>query len=190
MSCFQIVVVAGFEIIENRTHCRSSGKERTAASWMMVKLDTVVAMCSHHVLVRLLVCIARSAPPPAPVQGGSVLGGIGATIADGIAFGTGSAIAHRAVDSMLGPRTIQHEMVTPPAPAATAAPVSSSIGSDACNTHYKAFQDCINNFGSDISKCHVAEALVVLWASDRAETPLLSGTRVFIDFDTLAVEHC
>ncbi|CAL9098773.1 unnamed protein product [Musa textilis] len=96
---------------------------------------------------------ARSAPPPAPVQGGSVLGGIGATIADGIAFGTGSAIAHRAVDSVLGPRTIQHEMVTPPAPATTAAPVSSSIGSDACNTHYKAFQDCINNFGSDISKC-------------------------------------
>lgn len=96
---------------------------------------------------------ARSAPPPAPVQGGSALGGIGATIADGIAFGTGSAIAHRAVDSVLGPRTIQHEMVAPPAPAATAALLSSSIGSDACNTHSKAFQDCINNFGSDISKC-------------------------------------
>lgn len=59
----------------------------------------------------------------------------------GIAFGTGSAIAHRAVDSVLGPRTIQHEMVAPPAPAATAAPLSSSIGSDACNTHSKAFQD-------------------------------------------------
>ncbi|CAL9770035.1 unnamed protein product [Musa acuminata subsp. burmannicoides] len=86
---------------------------------------------------------ARSAPPPAPVQGGSALGGIGATIADGIAFGTGSAIAHRAVDSVLGPRTIQHEMVAPPAPAATAAPLSSSIGSDACNTHSKAFQDVL-----------------------------------------------
>lgn len=31
---------------------------------------------------------------------------------------------------------------------------------------------------------------MVLLASDRAETPLLSGTGVFIDFDTFAVEHC
>ncbi|KVI10877.1 CHCH-like protein [Cynara cardunculus var. scolymus] len=33
------------------------------------------------------------APPPAPVQssGGSMLGGIGSTIAQGMAFGTGSA---------------------------------------------------------------------------------------------------
>ncbi|THU53953.1 hypothetical protein C4D60_Mb10t19830 [Musa balbisiana] len=38
---------------------------------------------------------------------------------------------------------IQHEMVAPPAPAATAAPLSSSIGSDACNTHSKAFQDVL-----------------------------------------------
>lgn len=30
----------------------------------------------------------------------------------------------------------------------------------------------------------------MLWGSDRAETPLLSGTGVFIDFDTFAVEHC
>ncbi|RWV99483.1 hypothetical protein GW17_00037606, partial [Ensete ventricosum] len=79
----------------------------------------------------------------------------------GIAFGTGSAIAHRAVDSVLGPRTIQHEMVAPPAPAATAAPVSSSVGSDACNTHSKAFQDVsalislmfAENTKFDIMKC-------------------------------------
>lgn len=40
------------------------------------------------------------APPPAPMQqqqqGGGMLSGIGSTIVQGMAFGTGSAIAHRA----------------------------------------------------------------------------------------------
>ena len=35
----------------------------------------------------------------------------------GIAFGTGSAVAHRAVDALLGPRTIQHEIVVSEAAA-------------------------------------------------------------------------
>uniref|UniRef100_A0A0A9G0C6 CHCH domain-containing protein n=1 Tax=Arundo donax TaxID=35708 RepID=A0A0A9G0C6_ARUDO len=95
----------------------------------------------------------RQAPPPAPAQsgGGSILGGIGSTIAQGMAFGTGSAMAHRAVDAVMGPRTIQHEtVVSEAAVAAPAAPVSNA---DACSIHSKAFQDCINNYGSDISKC-------------------------------------
>ncbi|GMY25230.1 Synaptonemal complex protein 1 [Fagus crenata] len=62
----------------------------------------------------------NQAPPPAPVQsggGGSILGGIGSTIAQGMAFGTGSAVAHRAVDAVMGPRTIQHETVASEAAA-------------------------------------------------------------------------
>ncbi|KAI8532406.1 hypothetical protein RHMOL_Rhmol11G0212700 [Rhododendron molle] len=95
------------------------------------------------------------APPPAPVQGGSggsMLGALGATIAQGMAFGTGSAVAHRAVDAVMGPRTIQHETVvseSAPAPA----PTANSMGSDACSMHSKAFQDCLNGYGNDISKC-------------------------------------
>ncbi|XP_031391180.1 hemiasterlin resistant protein 1-like [Punica granatum] len=108
---------------------------------------------------------SRSAPqpvhqasPPAPMQsggGGSILGGIGSTIAQGMAFGTGSAVAHRAVDAVMGPRTIQHETVVSEVAASPApAPTSSSIGgADACSVHSKAFQDCLNNFGNDISKC-------------------------------------
>ncbi|XP_010254584.1 PREDICTED: hemiasterlin resistant protein 1-like [Nelumbo nucifera] len=102
---------------------------------------------------------ASHAPPPAPAQGsssgGSLLGSLGATVAQGMAFGTGSAVAHRAVDAVLGPRTIQHETVVSEAAAAAApAPTMNSVGgSDACNIHSKAFQDCINNYGSDISKC-------------------------------------
>lgn len=98
------------------------------------------------------------APPPALVQrSGSVVGGIGGAIADGIMWGTGSAIGHRAVDAVLGPRTIHHETVSsaPPAEAFPAASAggSTSMGSDSCMVHSKAFQDCINNYGSDISKC-------------------------------------
>ncbi|EPS66428.1 hypothetical protein M569_08347, partial [Genlisea aurea] len=97
----------------------------------------------------------NNAPPPAPLQsssGGSMLGGLGATIAQGMAFGTGSAVAHRAVDAVMGPRTIQHETVVS---EAASAPVSAaaSMGSDACGVHSKAFQDCINSYGSEISKC-------------------------------------
>ena len=46
------------------------------------------------------------ATPPAPMQqpssGGGMLSGIGSTIAQGMAFGTGSAIAHRAVGAVAG----------------------------------------------------------------------------------------
>jgi len=48
---------------------------------------------------------APAAKPPAPMQqssGGGMLSGIGSTIAQGMAFGTGSAIAHRAVGAVAG----------------------------------------------------------------------------------------
>ncbi|KAL5777421.1 hypothetical protein ACOSP7_010347 [Xanthoceras sorbifolium] len=98
------------------------------------------------------------APPPALAQGGngSMMGGVGAAVADGLAFGTGSAIAHRAVDSVLGPRVIHHETVTSSAPGAAPAstPNTGSLGGvDACSGQFKALQDCLNNYGSDISKC-------------------------------------
>nr|ABK21201.1 unknown [Picea sitchensis]ABK22202.1 unknown [Picea sitchensis] len=98
------------------------------------------------------------APPPAPVQpsgGGSMLSGIGSTIAQGVAFGTGSAIAHRAVDAVVGPRTVQHEYAPAETPAAQTGSLSVANmgGMDSCTNQAKAFQDCISNYGSDISKC-------------------------------------
>ncbi|KAL3621009.1 hypothetical protein CASFOL_035921 [Castilleja foliolosa] len=96
------------------------------------------------------------APPPAvhSNSGGSMLGGIGSTIAQGMAFGTGSAVAHRAVDAVMGPRTIQHEAVASEASAAPAPAAPTSMGlSEACGMQTKAFQDCLNGYGNDISKC-------------------------------------
>lgn len=85
-----------------------------------------------------------------------MLGSIGSTIAEGMAFGTGSAIAHRAVESIFGPRTVQHEHINAPpsaAPQASGPAMTMTSGPDACGNHMKSFQDCVNNYGSDISKC-------------------------------------
>ncbi|XP_051132503.1 uncharacterized protein LOC127252391 [Andrographis paniculata] len=99
---------------------------------------------------------ARHAPPPAPAQsssGGSMAGGIGSTIVEGMAFGGGSAIAHRAVDAVMGPRTIQHETVVSQAVAAPSPGATTMGGSEACALQSMALQDCLNSYGSDISKC-------------------------------------
>merc|ERR1719436_91063 len=45
---------------------------------------------------------AQPAPIQQPSSGGGMLSGIGSTIAQGMAFGTGSAIAHRAVGAVAG----------------------------------------------------------------------------------------
>ncbi|KAG0606503.1 hypothetical protein M758_9G146100 [Ceratodon purpureus] len=107
--------------------------------------------------------VARSAPPPAPVHqahppampqqsgGGGMLSGIGSTIAQGLAFGTGSAVAHRAVDSVMGPRTVVHEHAGGPAESGGAA--AQPVAADACVNQSKAFQDCVNANNSDIGKC-------------------------------------
>ncbi|KAH8931731.1 hypothetical protein BDL97_19G036800 [Sphagnum fallax] len=61
--------------------------------------------------------VQRPLPPPPPVLpqqqtgGGSIMAGMAGTVAQGVAFGTGSAVAHRAVDAVMGPRSIQHENV-------------------------------------------------------------------------------
>ncbi|GBG61893.1 hypothetical protein CBR_g23843 [Chara braunii] len=96
------------------------------------------------------------APPPAVPQrdgGGSLLGGIGSTIAQGMAFGTGSAVAHRAVDAVMGPRG---GGAAPAAAAPEPLAASSPFGGqtvDACANQAKAFQDCLEHNDSDIGKC-------------------------------------
>lgn len=57
-----------------------------------------------------------------------------------MAFGTGSAVAHRAVDAVMGPRVIQHETVDSSSSSAPAV-ASNPGGSEACNVQSKAFQD-------------------------------------------------
>lgn len=58
-------------------------------------------------------------------------------------FGAGTAVAHRAVDAIMGPPTVRHETIVtqPPAAVVAPAPTANSLDGDACNFHSKAFQD-------------------------------------------------
>ena len=64
-------------------------------------------------------------------------------------MGTGSAMAHRAVDAVMGPRTMHVEA----APAAEAAPMSSAAAPTACANQMKAFTECLNSSEGDIARC-------------------------------------
>ncbi|KDP41502.1 hypothetical protein JCGZ_15909 [Jatropha curcas] len=97
---------------------------------------------------------AAQSPPPAPakVANLSAIGGLGAAIADGVAWGTGTALGRRIADAVMGPPVIRHEAVASSAPAAM--PLENTISKvDACDRQAKALQECLNNYGSDISKC-------------------------------------
>jgi len=98
----------------------------------------------------------RSAPAPAPAQqssGGGLMSGLMGTVAQGMAFGTGSAIAHRAVgavtnsfggDSKEAPEYQEQAAAAaaPPAPAA-----------NQCISDQKAFVDCLNSNANDVAAC-------------------------------------
>ena len=59
-----------------------------------------------------------------------------------MAFGTGSAMARRTVDAVMGPTVVRHETVASPATSVASAPTSSSpAGSGACGGHSKALHD-------------------------------------------------
>jgi len=63
--------------------------------------------------------------------GGGLLSGLAGTVMQGMAFGGGSAIAHRVVDSIAGPRTVVHEHQEAPTPAtggATMQPMDQATG--------------------------------------------------------------
>ncbi|GAB4853338.1 hypothetical protein Ancab_017517 [Ancistrocladus abbreviatus] len=96
---------------------------------------------------------------PAPVQGasgGSMLGGLDATTAQGVAFGTGSAVAHTAVDAVLGPRTIKHEYVASGTVAATPSTTNNLGGADECSNQSKAFQDASQTVLHFTSVCYIS----------------------------------
>jgi coiled-coil-helix-coiled-coil-helix domain-containing protein 10 len=105
---------------------------------------------------------APAAQPPAPMQaqpssGGGMFSGIGSTIVQGMAFGTGSAIAHRAVgavaDSFSGSGS---EAAPAPAPAANngqynTAPVAQN---DVCSMDKSNFYDCLQQNKGDQMACN------------------------------------
>ncbi|OQR81488.1 hypothetical protein THRCLA_23360, partial [Thraustotheca clavata] len=95
----------------------------------------------------------HSAPAPAPMQqqqSGGMMSGLMGTVAQGMAFGTGSAIAHRAVgavaNSIGGGSDNSHQEA---APAAAAPPQEANP----CVNQNKAFMDCLNANSNDVAAC-------------------------------------
>jgi hypothetical protein len=90
--------------------------------------------------------------------------GLAGTVAQGFAFGTGSAIARTAVDSVMGGGRQEAAPVGP-----TASPAVSSIGSGACDIDKQAFASCMQANNFDARSCEFFfEALNTCQANNRA----------------------
>ena len=98
------------------------------------------------------------APPPAQQQssGGGMGGGLMATVAQGMAFGTGSAIAHQAVGAIAG----SFRGGSDDAPAQAQGQSQQSQGGGAavneeqpCRMQSTKFYECLEKSGNDISQC-------------------------------------
>lgn len=92
-----------------------------------------------------------AAPPPAYPQqssGGGFLSGLAGTVVQGAALGTGSALAHRAVDSMFS----SGDSGSAPAPQPTEQQTYAQAPS-ACEAQAKAFTDCMTANNGDMGAC-------------------------------------
>lgn len=95
----------------------------------------------------------RTAPPPAQQGGGGgMLSGIGSTIAQGMAFGTGSAVAHRAVDAVAGPRQVEHVNSGGEAPTSEGQQQQQPAAAAQTQQPMEATNDC-SHFQADLSRC-------------------------------------
>jgi len=75
------------------------------------------------------------------------------TVMDGLAFGTGSAIAHRAVGAVFG--SMGGGSSTAPAPAVAAAAPQSANNSSSCDSHQQEFTQCLKLNRNDIASCQM-----------------------------------
>lgn len=78
-----------------------------------------------------------------------MMSGIMGSVVQGMALGTGSALAGRAMDSVMGPRQVEHVHTgAPAAPEAAAPPMQMQCGQET-----QLFQDCLKNTGGDVAPC-------------------------------------
>jgi len=100
-----------------------------------------------------------SAPAPAMSQGGGgggMMSGLMGSLVTGAAIGTGSAIAHRAVDSFMGPREtkVVNESAAA-APLAQQVPMASGSAEGPCGNQVKNFAECMSRNNGDMGACNI-----------------------------------
>lgn len=86
------------------------------------------------------------------------MSGLMGSVMQGAALGTGSAIAHRAVDSMMGPRTMHVEQAEAAPAAAAPQQQQQAYGAPApaggaCAEQAKQFAECMSRAGGDMGGC-------------------------------------
>lgn len=94
-------------------------------------------------------------PPPQQSGGGGLLGGLGRTVAEGFAFGSGSAIARNVVNSAMGgapvPGAVPGAIPAVPAPVQPVPMMPSAP--KVCETDYTEFMRCIQENASNVGNC-------------------------------------
>ncbi|GMF15133.1 unnamed protein product [Phytophthora lilii] len=100
---------------------------------------------------------AKQPAAPAPVQASapapSVGGGLLSTVAEGFAFGTGSAIARHGVNAVVDSFSgSKEEPAAQPVAAAPAPPARTSTAA-VCASDNKAFLECIDRNSNDVAAC-------------------------------------
>ena len=97
-----------------------------------------------------------SHPPATQSSGGGMLSGIGSTIAQGMAFGTGSAIAHRAVGAVagsMGGGGAEQQPVESAAANTVDHQMSNGAANDVCFNDKQMFYECLQMNKNDQSSC-------------------------------------
>ena len=91
----------------------------------------------------------QTAPPPARREGGGIMSGIASTVVQGMAFGTGSAIAHRAVGGVANAMSGDSEPQTQQN-ASTETPQNDG---KSCEIKIGKFYDCLDEHDGNIGAC-------------------------------------
>jgi hypothetical protein len=89
-------------------------------------------------------------------SGGGMLGGIGSTIVQGMAFGGGSEIGHQVVRSMMGGSSHgnhQGENNNAPVQQQQQQPQQTTQNENPCSGFNMKFVDCLKTSNNDISSC-------------------------------------
>ena len=94
-------------------------------------------------------------PPAAPAQSGGMLSGLASTVAQGMAFGTGSAIAHRAVGAVAGSFSGSGEQPAEPMAGEQMnnTPMQ-SMENNACANDKQIYYDCVKDNRDDPAMCN------------------------------------
>ena len=82
-----------------------------------------------------------------------MLSGLGATMAQGFAFGTGSALAREAVGSVMGAFGSKDKETAPAAAPAPAQQYNAPVSGGVCEFDRQAFMNCLRDNQNNASNC-------------------------------------